>query len=231
MQICGFNKTTLLDYPEHVAATIFTGGCNFRCPFCQNGDLVLRPGSVPTISEEDVLQVLRKRKGILTGVCITGGEPTLQHDLAEFIAKIKELGYLIKLDSNGYRPDVLQSLHKKGLLDYIAMDIKSSPENYAAVAGVRQMDMNIIRSSVDFIRTCGLPYEFRTTAVRELHTAQDFHRIGEWLAGCDAYYIQSYQESSGVINPIFSSYEKKELENLLEILRPYIPNCHLRGVD
>lgn len=231
MQIHGFNKTTLLDYPGHVAATIFTGGCNFRCPFCQNGDLVLRAGTTPTISEEEILKTLQKRKGILSGVCITGGEPTLQPDLAEFLKKIKELGLLIKLDSNGYRPEVLEALHRNGLLDYIAMDIKTSPENYGAVAGIKHPDLDKIKASVEFIRNCGLSYEFRTTVVRELHTASDFRKIGEWLQGCEAYFLQSYQESDGVISPVFSSYTKKELENFLEILRPYIPSAALRGVE
>lgn len=135
MQIFGFNKTTLLDFPEHVACTVFTGGCNFRCPFCQNGDLVLHGGSLPVLDEEEVFRVLRKRKGILTGVCVTGGEPTLQRDLDVFLSRVKELGYLVKLDSNGYRPEVLQSLCERGLVDYFAMDIKSSPENYARTAG------------------------------------------------------------------------------------------------
>lgn len=162
MQIFGFNKTTLLDFPEHVACTVFTGGCNFRCPFCQNGDLVLHGGSLPVLDEEEVFRVLRKRKGILTGVCVTGGEPTLQRDLDVFLSRVKELGYLVKLDSNGYRPEVLQSLCERGLVDYFAMDIKSSPENYARTAGVKELDMGLIRESVDFIRSCGLDYEFRS---------------------------------------------------------------------
>ena len=174
MQIFGFNKTTLLDFPEHVACTVFTGGCNFRCPFCQNGDLVLHGGSLPVLDEEEVFRVLRKRKGILTGVCVTGGEPTLQRDLDVFLSRVKELGYLVKLDSNGYRPEVLQSLCERGLVDYFAMDIKSSPENYARTAGVKELDMGLIRESVDFIRSCGLDYEFRTTVVRELHSSGDF---------------------------------------------------------
>ncbi len=231
MQICGFNKTTLLDYPGHVAATIFTGGCNFRCPFCQNGDLVLRPAQVPPISEEEILRTLRKRKGVLTGVCITGGEPTLQTELPDFLKRIKELGYLIKLDSNGYRPDMLERLHREGVLDYIAMDIKSSPENYGAVTGILHPDLGKIQASIDFIRSCGITYEFRTTVVRELHTASDFHRIGEWLQGCEAYFLQSYRESDGVISPIFSPCSKKELENFAEILRPLIPSVQLRGVE
>ena len=226
MQIFGFNKTTLLDFPEHVACTVFTGGCNFRCPFCQNGDLVLHGGSLPVLDEEEVFGVLRKRKGILTGVCVTGGEPTLQRDLDVFLSRVKELGYLVKLDSNGYRPEVLQSLRERGL-----MDIKSSPENYARTAGVKELDMGLIRESVDFIRSCGLDYEFRTTVVRELHSSGDFLSIGEWLKGCKAYFLQSYVESEGVICKEFSSYSKEELEEFVTLLKPYIDNVSLRGVD
>ena len=231
MQIFGFNKTTLLDFPEHVACTVFTGGCTFRCPFCQNGDLVLHGGSLPVLDEEEVFGVLRKRKGILTGVCVTGGEPTLQRDLDVFLSRVKELGYLVKLDSNGYRPEVLQSLCERGLVDYFAMDIKSSPENYARTAGVKELDMGLIRESVDFIRSCGLDYEFRTTVVRELHSSGDFLSIGEWLKGCKAYFLQSYVESEGVICKEFSSYSKEELEEFVTLLKPYIDNVSLRGVD
>ena len=231
MQIFGFNKTTLLDFPEHVACTVFTGGCNFRCPFCQNGDLVLHGGSLPVLDEDEVFRVLRKRKGILTGVCVTGGEPTLQRDLDVFLSRVKELGYLVKLDSNGYRPEVLQSLCERGLVDYFAMDIKSSPENYARTAGVKELDMGLIRESVDFIRSCGLDYEFRTTVVRELHSSGDFLSIGEWLKGCKAYFLQSYVESEGVICKEFSSYSKEELEEFVMLLKPYIDNVSLRGVD
>ena len=231
MQIFGVNKTTLLDFPEHVACTVFTGGCNFRCPFCQNGDLVLHGGSLPVLDEEEVFGVLRKRKGILTGVCVTGGEPTLQRDLDVFLSRVKELGYLVKLDSNGYRPEVLQSLRERGLVDYFAMDIKSSPENYARTAGVKELDMGLIRESVDFIRSCGLDYEFRTTVVRELHSSGDFLSIGEWLKGCKAYFLQSYVESEGVICKEFSSYSKEELEEFVTLLKPYIDNVSLRGVD
>ena len=231
MQIFGFNKTTLLDFPEHVACTVFTGGCNFRCPFCQNGDLVLHGGSLPVLDEEEVFRVLRKRKGILTGVCVTGGEPTLQRDLDVFLSRVKELGYLVKLDSNGYRPEVLQSLCERGLVDYFSIDIKSSPENYARTAGVKELDMGLIRESVDFIRSCGLDYEFRTTVVRELHSSGDFLSIGEWLKGCKAYFLQSYVESEGVICKEFSSYSKEELEEFVMLLKPYIDNVSLRGVD
>lgn len=183
------------------------------------------------MDEEEVFRVLRKRKGILTGVCVTGGEPTLQRDLDVFLSRVKELGYLVKLDSNGYRPEVLQSLRERGLVDYFAMDIKSSPENYARTAGVKELDMGLIRESVDFIRSCGLDYEFRTTVVRELHSSGDFLSIGEWLKGCKAYFLQSYVESEGVICKEFSSYSKEELEEFVTLLKPYIDNVSLRGVD
>ena len=231
MKIHGFNKTTLLDYPEHLAATIFTGGCNFRCPFCHNGGLVLDPDSQPAIPEEEVLKFLQKRRGILQGVCITGGEPTLQPDLENFICKIKELGYLVKLDTNGSRPEVLKALMEQGLLDYVAMDIKASEENYARVAGVRASEpaaempavsekeligvsggigmavftkkpnslLDKIRASVDLLKNGTVPYEFRTTVVKGLHTAEEFDSIGQWLAGCSAYYLQAYRENENIL--------------------------------
>ena len=231
MQICGFNKTTLLDFPGHVAATVFTGCCNFRCPFCQNGDLVLHPARVPQLDEQEVLRLLEKRRGILTGVCVTGGEPTLQPDLADFLRKIKELGLLVKLDTNGYLPEVIEGLFRQGLLDYIAMDIKTSPEHYAAVAGLPGLQMDRIEKSAAFVQSCGLPYEFRTTVVRELHHSEDFLSIGRWLKGARAYFLQSYQESEGVISPVFSAYSKEELESFRSMLLPFILNPSLRGVD
>ena len=231
MQICGFNKTTLLDFPGRVAATIFTGCCNFRCPFCQNGDLVLHPGQLPLFDEEEVLRLLQKRKGILTGVCVTGGEPTLQPDLAVFLKKIKEMGYLVKLDTNGYLPQVLEGLAEEGLLDYVAMDVKSSPGHYAAVAGLPGLQMERIFRSVSFLQSSGLPFEFRTTVVKGLHSAEDFLSIGQWLQGPYPYFLQSYQESDGVISPIFESFSRQELEGFRALLLPRIPNTSLRGVD
>lgn len=231
MKIYGFQKTTLLDFPGRVAATVFTGGCNFRCPFCQNGDLVLHSGSLPSIPEEEVIRILEKRRGILTGVCVTGGEPTLQPDLLSFLEKLKALGYLVKLDTNGYHPEILHVLHEQRLLDYIAMDIKSSPAHYARAAGFRELDMARIQKSVLFLRTCGLPHEFRTTAVRGLHEPEDFRQIGQWLEGDEAYFLQSYVHSDGVLSPGYDSFSKEELEDFLHILHAYLPNASLRGVD
>ena len=154
MVLCGLNKTTLLDYPGHVAATIFTGGCNFRCPFCHNGDLVLRPETMPTYTEEEIFSFLKKRKPVLSGVCITGGEPTLQKDLPDFISQIKDMGYLVKLDTNGSNPQMLSLLLNNSLLDYVAMDIKSGKSDYAHVAGCNPALLSNIEASVEIDRSC-----------------------------------------------------------------------------
>jgi len=231
MQIHGFQKTTLLDFPGRVACTIFTGSCNFRCPFCQNSGLVLHPDEEPAIPEEDIISFLKKRSGILDGVCITGGEPTLQRDLPDFIKKIKALGYQVKLDTNGYLPDVLKNLCESGLIDYVAMDIKSSRETYSRASGIPDPDIRKIEDSASYLMNSGISYEFRTTVVRELHTASDFRNIGEWLAGCSAYYLQSYKDSELVMAKGLSAFSPDELRAFIEILRPWIPNVSLRGID
>lgn len=231
MKIYGFNKTTLLDYPEHVASTIFTGGCNFRCPFCHNKDLVLLSSDYPQISEEEILTFLKKRKGILTGVCITGGEPTLQADLPEFLQKIKEIGYLIKLDTNGYQPAVLQSLIEKKLVDYIAMDIKTDKEHYADLVNIPHFSISNIEESISFIMHSGLPYEFRTTVVKELHNADTFLHIRDWIGGASAYYLQNYKDSENVLQKGFHGFSKEELQEFLDILAPSISHIGLRGID
>lgn len=248
MQIHGLNKTTLLDFPEHVAATVFTGGCNFRCPFCHNKDLVLNPAGQPTIEEQEVLAFLKKRKGIVTGVCVTGGEPTLQPDLKEFLLKIKEIGLQIKLDTNGYRPEVLKDLAESGLLDYVAMDIKSSKEGYARAVGFEKISETAVRTAQDsftaenlmlskieesaaFLIQGSIPYEFRTTVVKELHSAREIKAIGEWLAGCRAYFLQSYEENEHVLCPGFHACTKEELLSYKKLLENYMDKVSLRGVE
>ncbi|MGN0313029.1 MAG: anaerobic ribonucleoside-triphosphate reductase activating protein [Lachnospiraceae bacterium] len=231
MQIHGFAKTTLLDYPKHVASTVFTGSCNFRCPFCQNGDLVLHPTDVPLIPEEDVLQTLEKRRSIIEGVCITGGEPTLQADLKDFILKIRDMGFLVKLDTNGYRSEVLEELLDEHLLDYVAMDIKNCPEKYAMSCGIAHPDITNINRSIELLLQKTIPFEFRTTVVRQLHTKEDFVEIGKWIQGADAYFLQSYQDSERVISPGFTAYSKEELQEIQQCLLPYVPAVELRGVD
>ena len=230
MKICGLQKTTLLDFPGHVAATVFTGGCNFRCPFCHNSELL--PGTVEAEYETgEVLDFLRKRKGILEGVCITGGEPTLDKDIFCLIDKIKELGYPVKLDTNGSHPWILKKLINNTMIDMVAMDIKSSKESYARVAGSKHLDLKPICESVDFLMSGSVPYEFRTTVVRELHTQEDFRSIGNWLAGCRAYYLQAYKDSPEVIRPGFSSYSKRDLDYFCLILSRTIPAVYIRGID
>lgn len=231
MQIHGFNKTTLLDYPEHVAATLFTGGCNFRCPFCHNADLVLNPSTQSAVSTEEVLQFLKKRQGILEGVCITGGEPTLQKELEDFICRIKELGYLVKLDTNGYRPDVLWKLLQEGLLNYVAMDVKASKENYARAAGVLNMDLSRIEESVAILKSSKIPYEFRTTVVKGIHSIEEFESIGSWLAGSGACYLQQFRENENVIGRGFAAFSKEEMEIMANNARKYIDKVCLRGVE
>lgn len=231
MQILGFNKTTLLDFPEHVASTIFTGGCNFRCPFCHNGDLVLNPSAVENYKEDEILTYLGKHKNMLDGICVTGGEPTLQRDLPEFLSKVKALGLLVKLDTNGYNPAALRALLENELIDYVAMDIKNSKEKYTMTTGVADLDIDKIDESVQILMSGLIPYEFRTTVVRELHKREDFERIGEWIKGTPCYYLQSYRETEQVISPGFTAYGKDELESFRELLLKYIPCVELRGLE
>ena len=232
MQIHGFAKLTLLDYPGRIAATVFTGGCNFRCPFCHNAVLVLDPNAQPLIPEDEVLRELESRKNKLEGVCITGGEPTLNRDLPEFIEKVRALGLLVKLDSNGSAPDMIADLIDRGLVDYIAMDIKSSPEGYSKAVGLKDMSMDNIFRSVDLIMQSGIDYEFRTTVVDGIHTADDFKKTGIWIKGAKAYYLQQYKDSGDLIAPRgLASPSKETLEKYREILLPYVPNTSIRGTD
>ena len=231
MLILGLQKTTLLDYPGKIASTIFTGGCNFKCPYCHNRDLVFPPADAIAYSEEEILNHLIAKKKVLDGVCITGGEPTLHKALPEFISKIKDLGLLVKLDSNGTNPKMIKDLINNGLIDYVAMDIKHSKEKYNSIANMQHFDIAPINESIEFLKEGRVDYEFRTTVIRECHTSSDFENIGNWIRGAKAYYLQSYRESEQVINPIFSSYSPEELQAFAELLRTYIPNTQLRGID
>ncbi len=231
MLILGLQKTTLLDYPGKVASTIFTGGCNFRCGYCHNRDLVMPPKDVIAYSEEEIFEHLNNKRRILDGVCITGGEPTLHKDLPDFIKRIKDLGLLVKLDSNGTNPAMLSYLIDNKLIDYIAMDIKNSKEKFDEVAHMVNYDLKPIEASVDLLKENKIDYEFRTTIMKECHTSDDMKAIGEWLQGAKAYYLQSYKESNQVINPIFSPHSIETLQSFVEIVKPYVPNTSLRGVD
>ena len=197
MNIGGYQKLTLIDFPGHLATTVFTVGCNFRCPFCHNPELVLGAGvktsGVENKTEQEFFDFLKKRQGKLEGVCITGGEPTLQPDLIEFIKKVRALGFLIKLDTNGARPDILKKLLDLKLLDFVAMDIKNQLKRYSETVGV-EVDTKRIKLSVELIKNSRVAYEFRTTVVPGIHSEKDFLEIAKWLSGARAYYLQEYRE-------------------------------------
>lgn len=238
MLIYGLNKTTLLDYPGRVAATIFLGGCNFRCPFCHNKDLVLLTDTTDAISTHELLAFLEKRRHVLTGVCITGGEPTLHSDLADLLKNIKDLGYCVKLDTNGSNPRMLDELLSENLLDYIAMDIKNDKAHYAMTIGCNEKNgssltsfsMSDIETSVSVIQTCGLPYEFRTTVVKQFHNAETFENIANWLDGSLAYYLQNYEETPNVLCPGFTSYSKEELHSFARTMQKTVQTVEIRGI-
>ena len=228
MKLCGFQKTTLLDYPGHLASVIFTGGCNFRCPFCHNRELLAMDVKA-AFTPEEILGVLKKRAGVLEGVCITGGEPLLQEDLEDFIRDIRKLGLEIKLDTNGTLPKKLMKLGEEGLLDYVAMDIKNAPDKYGMTIGIEDYNMDEILRSVDFLLSGTISYEFRTTVVREFHKREDFAAIGRWIKGAERYYLQSFQDSGDLIRPGLRAYTKEILVQALEIIRRNVPNAELRG--
>lgn len=242
MTIYGLQKTTLLDFPGHVACTIFLGGCNFRCPFCQNRDIVFadcrinadttdgETAKASPVSEEAFTRFLEKRQNVLEGVCITGGEPTLSPDLGTWIDRLHSMGYLVKLDTNGYRPDTLCKLFDRHRPDYIAMDIKAAPSRYAFASGLERLELNRIQESIDLIRQSGIPYEFRTTAARELQSMDDFREIGKWLAGAQACYLQSYRDCETLSGLHFTPYSETELKAAAAILQEFIPNTFLRGI-
>lgn len=230
MKIRGLQKTTLLDYPGHMAATIFLEGCNFKCPFCHNSDLVTCQAQ-DIYSEKEVLAFLEKRSAVLEGVCITGGEPTLQPELKDFICEIRKIGYKIKLDTNGYRPQVLTDLYRENLIDYVAMDIKTSKERYPVVSGIPSLLICNIEESVSLLMNGKIPYEFRTTVVKELHSPEDFEKIGQWLQGCSQYYLQNFVDSGNVLVPGFTGCTPQELLAFAEILKPYISHVSIRGTE
>lgn len=235
MPILGLNKTTLLDYPGHVAASLFTGGCNFRCPYCHNRDIVLQDKSLAPITEEEIFAFLEKRRNVLTGVCITGGEPTLHPGLPDLIRRIKALGYLVKLDTNGTSPRMLEGLIHAGLIDYCAMDIKNAPGKYKVTAGLEGSSDALNLAAVDesvqiLIHQQRIPCEFRTTVVKELHDEADLAAISRWIAGANAYFLQSYTDSGGVLCEGFHAHPEETLQSFLALCRQSVPNTFLRGI-
>ena len=233
MKICGLLKTTLLDYPGHLACTIFTGGCNYRCPFCHNSEL-LDMNIESEYSKEEIFDFLDKRSRTLEGVAISGGEPTLQPDLKDFMRELKSrYGLKLKLDTNGCKPDIIRELIEAGLVDYIAMDIKAAPENYARVCGVKSVNMESIRETKDMLISGALPYEFRTTAVKGLHTEADFYGIAEFIKGCGNYYIQNFKDSGNILDKRqgFCEFSSAELLHFADLVRDSVGSVSVRGTD
>lgn len=231
MNVNGFIKTSLLDFPGIVATTIFTGGCNFNCPFCHNGDLVKEHQSLPKIMTDDIINHIKKRKGLIDGICISGGEPTLQKDLIDFMKKVKDYDIKIKLDTNGYNPTVLQKIINLGLVDYVAMDIKNSPDKYAKTCGLKILDYSLIDESINTLMLNNLDYEFRTTVIKEFHTKEDILLIADRLKGSQKYCLQQYIYSNKqVCNLEYTRYDSSTLKEWANIIKPLFDKVEIRGV-
>ena len=230
MKIFGFQKMTLLDFPGKVACTVFTGGCNFRCPFCHNAPLVTELDLNSEIKEKEVTDYLLKRTGLLDGVCITGGEPLLQPDIEDFIAKIKEMGYAVKLDTNGSYPERLKSIIHKGLVDYVAMDIKNCKEKYALTVGIDNFDITPIEQSVEILLENKVDYEFRTTVVKEYHTVEDIKNAALWIKGAKRYFLQNFVDSGELIGSNLNAVSKETLEKMKKEAEQYTDFSQIRGI-
>lgn len=231
MKIVGLQKLTLLDYPEKVACTVFIYGCNLRCPFCHNASLVIEKQIEKEIPEEELFAFLKKRHGLIDGVCVTGGEPLLQPDLADFLQKVRDLGYLVKLDTNGCFPNRLQALVTQGLVDYVAMDIKSSPIHYAATVGLSEFNFPAVRQSIDFLLSNPVDYEFRTTVVKGLHNANILRDAAISIEGAKRYYLQKFVDSGDLIGSNLSAFSNGEMKEFLKIVSQYVKTAALRGVS
>jgi len=230
MVIHGLQKLTVLDFPGKLACTVFTAGCNLRCPFCHNARLVTHPEEEDRLDEQEVLTYIYSRKTMLDGVCITGGEPLLQKDIFGFIEKIKETGLLVKLDTNGCFPEKLRELIDAKLVDYVAMDIKNSPEEYGKTVGVENFDITPIKQSIEILRESGIEYELRTTVVRELHTGESLLGAAEFIAPQKKWFLQSFVDSGDLIEGKFSAYDKQFMKELQESVSQIVENVELRGV-
>lgn len=229
MDIQGLQKMTLLDWPGKVACTVFLGGCDFRCPFCHNAELL--EGDLPAaLTQGELLDFLRRRRGLLDGVCVTGGEPLLRADLAGLLEEVKALGYPVKVDTNGSHPARMVELWERGLVDYVAMDVKNSSDRYPETAGVPGLDLGPIRESIAWLLEGHVDYEFRTTAVRQFHDGDSFRAIGGWIRGAARYYIQNFTDRDTVAFAGLSGFDKEELGGFAELVAPYVEHVELRGV-
>jgi len=230
MIIQGLQKLTLLDYPDKVACTIFTSGCNFRCPFCHNASLVVDTYKYQKISEEEIFTFLEKRQGVLEAACISGGEPLLQNDIEIFMKRIKDMGYLVKLDTNGSFPEILARIIDNGLVDYVAMDLKNSPLNYARTIGIEEFDYTPIEKSIRILKQGSIPYEFRTTVVREFHRKSDFLDMASWIKGAQSYFLQQFVASDDMIQEGLHGYDEEIMKQALELVNKEVESACLRGL-
>jgi len=230
MKIHGLQKMTLLDFPGHVACTVFLGQCDFRCPYCHNFELV--DGSAPAVMDDtELFAFLSKRKGLLDGVAVTGGEPCIHKDLPEFLKKVREMGFQTKLDTNGNHPGVLREILEEGLADYVAMDIKNSPEKYAQTIGLQGIDLSRVKESIALIMEKAPDYEFRTTVVKEFHEEKDFEGIGGLIRGAGKYFLQAFTDRDSVPFGGLSAPSAEELRHFSDIMQKYVKRSEIRGVD
>lgn len=230
MKIFGFQKMTLLDYPGKVAATIFAGGCNFRCPFCHNASLVTDLSGSEQLDTEDILGYLERRRGLLDGVCVTGGEPLLYDSTRELIKTIKEMGYAVKLDTNGSFPEKLRELVSDGLIDYVAMDVKNTKEKYRETVGLRSFDVAPIEESIGFLLSGAVDFEFRTTVVKEFHTPDDIENIAKWISGAPRYFLQGFIDSGNLIGDGLHAHDDETMKEMCQRASLYVKNTNLRGI-
>ena len=227
MEFVGIDKFSLLDYGDNVCVVLFAPTCNYRCPFCHNGDSVLNSNA--EIPFEDILNYLKERKGLVDAVVISGGEPTLMNDLAAKIKQIKELGYKIKLDSNGTNPEIIKALIHQKLIDYVAMDIKNSEEKYSLTCGAKNPSIENVKKSIKLLMTSGIDYEFRTTLVKELHNSDDIKSLGELIKGAKVLYLQKFVDREGVIEKGLHPINEEEANSFKQILVNYVKEVNLRG--
>ena len=230
MRICGLQKLSMVDYPGMLAATVFTGGCNLRCPFCHNALLVTRLQKSPVLNTDDVLAFLASRRGFLDGVVLSGGEPLMQPDSVDFLTQVRELGFLIKVDTNGCYPHVLREILDKQLADYVAMDIKNSPDKYAQTVGIPNFPLDNVNRSIALLQSSGIDYEFRTTVVREFHTADDIAAIAQWVSGAPHYYLQNFEDSGNLISQGLHGFSPDELQIMADSALKHLKNVQIRGL-
>lgn len=230
MTIAGFQKLTLLDFPGKTACTVFTAGCNLRCPFCHNADLIISPSSIKKFSEEEILSYLNKRTGLIDGICITGGEPMLMKDLPSFCEKIKNIGIAVKIDTNGSFPSLLKYIVRNGLCDYVAMDVKNTLSKYHETVGIPDLDVTPFAESIEFLKSSDISHEFRTTVCRPFHTETDIVEIGKMLGENERYFLQSFVDSGRLIGDGVSGFLPSEMKDMLSKLKEFVPNADIRGI-